>query len=45
MPGCNRCRGCPGYKEKDFLSKGFSKMGGGAFNSCAICQCHEKFHY
>ena len=46
MPGCRGCtRGCSGYIQKDPFSQFFSKLGGGAFNSCANCQCHEKFHY
>ena len=46
MPGCRGCnRGCPGYRQKDFFSQGLSKLGGGAFNSCANCQCHKNYHY
>lgn len=45
MPGCRRCRYCSGYVEKDFGQKVFTKLGGGAFNSCAICQCYKDYHY
>ena len=46
MPGCRGCtRGCKGYVKKDVFSQTLSKMGGGAFNSCAVCQCHESYHY
>ena len=46
MPGCRGCnRGCRGYVQKDIRSQIFSKLGGGAFNSCANCQCHWNFHY
>ena len=45
MPGCRRCNGCPGYRQKNPMSQLFSKIGGGAFNSCANCQCHVNYHY
>jgi len=46
MPGCRGCnRGCPGYRQKDPVSQALSKLGGGAWNSCANCQCHVNYHY
>ena len=46
MPGCRGCnRGYSGYIPKGPVSQIFSKIGGGAFHSCAVCQCHEDYHY
>ena len=46
MPGCHGCnRGCPGYRQKDIFSQELSRLEGGAFNGCAICQCHLNYHY
>ena len=46
MPGCRGCnRGCSSYREKHIISRIFTLLGGGSFDSCENCQCDRYDHY